>query len=133
MIGRHLLGVLARDEAAEMTSHCTIGRAGAAPVFNAGDGTYAAAAASTLYDGPCQLRALTRLSDRSVEAGGEAVSLRTLEARIPTAVDTVAVGDTLTVTACPDGALVGAALVIVDVAKSQRAVTRRLVVREVSA
>ena len=110
-------------------STCTVTRAAAGRTFDPSTNTYTAAAAATVYSGPCMVRRTDR-SGNDTEAGEREVRLQDLEVKLP-ADTAVAEGDVVTVTASPDPALVGKTLRVTDVLSDDWQVNRRLAVEEV--
>lgn len=96
-----------------LTDTCTIGELGAT-TFDPDTGTYAEGAETAVYSGACRI-GMTQGSDRVVEVGGEPVSLRTYNVRLPWDTEGIEVDHVLTVTASNDPHLQGRRMRVIDV------------------
>ncbi len=120
-----VMATVAHRERLRMRTTVTITRGTAGgPVFNPNTGTYDYPTAPEVYAGRAHVRP-TGATPRVVEAGGQAVSLKTYDVVLPEGSD-AAEDDTLTVTASPDAALVNTELRVLDAPGDDRQGNRRL-------
>lgn len=122
---------LAHHQGRWATATCTIARPAGDPVFDPATGTYTDPAATEVYSGPAQI--IPTGSDRVVDFGERATSLRQYDVTVVGLAQAVHVEDLVTVTAADDPQLDGLELRVLDVKKSSLPTNRRLACEEVLA
>lgn len=109
---------------------CTITKPGAGdPVFDENTGTYTDPAPVTVYTGACSVRPTG--GDRVQEFGEGPVVTRQYTIGITDLDAAVEPGHDVTIDTCRDPQIVGKALVVLDVPKSELVITRQLICEEV--
>lgn len=110
------------------TDSCVIREAAGAPTFDPNTGAYTEGTGAVVYSGVCAF-APTQGSDRVVEVGGDAVSLRTFVVRLPWDETGFKVGQVVTLTAA-DPEWNGRTLRVIDVQGRTTPIERVLIAEE---